>query len=481
MNDRLSMLDTMFLDLEEADPGAHMHIGAALIFDPLPDGGAPAIEELRDQMAERLAIVPRFGQRLSDPHTSVLSWRSWESVGEVDATTHLRRATLPPRGGEAALMDWLGDFWSHRLDRSLPLWEMVLLEGLPEGRWAIVTKTHHCLVDGVGSLDIAYAMLDTQPEPAEHPAPENAPANGGETGGFWLSPGLILRGVRAGTDLLVHPGAAAEAARTAAAMTELLVREEIIAAPHCSLNGPITGTRRFAAVRFALDDIKAIKRALGGTVNDVVLALCAGGLRELLLSRGEQPPAKGLRAQIPVNVRSDDAEHALGNQLTSLFAELPVGEPDALARYEAVVARAEELKVSSQPVAGKGLVTLTDAMPPGFGALLGRLIFNDERAFNLTITNVPGPQQRFYAFGAPLREILPLVPLFNRHRVGIAAVSYAGQMVFGLNADRVNVRDLDVLAEGIEKTYRELSRAASSSPKPRSIPAHRKRKSGAVS
>jgi diacylglycerol O-acyltransferase len=209
-------------------------------------------------------------------------------------------------------------------------------------------------------------------------------------------------------------------------------------------------------VRLDLAEVKATKTRLGGTVNDVVLALCAGGLRHLLLSRGDALTEGNLRAQVPVNIRPEDKEHALGNELTSLFIELPVGEGDPSVRYRYIVDRAEQLKAGSQRTGGKTIVELADMGPPAAGALLARSMFGGARMFNLTITNVPGPQQRLYAFGSPLVEVLPLVPLFAGHTIGIAVVTYAGQMVFGLNADRMSAPDLGILAEGIEHAFSEL-------------------------
>jgi diacylglycerol O-acyltransferase len=446
MSNRLSFLDTLFLDLEQADPNAHMHIGAALIFDPLPGGGAPSIDALRAHLGERLALLPRYSQRLSAIHTSPLHRTEWEPVGRPDLTTHVREAALPAGATEETLRDWLGEFWSHRLDRTLPLWELVLVTGLPRDRWALASKTHHCLVDGIGSLDIGYALLDTEPHPAPLPCPlpeDYEPPAGRD----WLAP------LRDAAHLIRHPRQAAE---TAVAMTELLAREEVIPAPATSLNGTLSGWRRFGTAAFDLADIKAIKNERGGTVNDVVLALCTGGLRHLLLHRHEEP-AHDLRAQIPVNLRDLSREHDLGNQIGTLIAELPVTEPDPEIRYVLVRERAEHLKHSNQILAARGLTATSEALPPAVGAQLGRLLFNHQRAFNLTITNVPGPQQPFYAFGARLRELLPLVPLFNTHRLGIAVISYDGRLTFGLNCDRTTSADLDVLVEGIEQSFAELN------------------------
>lgn len=459
MGEQLSMLDTMFLELEQFDESAHMHIGAALVFDPLPDGGTPDIAALREHVGERIEMLPRFRQRLSAPQAGPLSWLTWEPAAAFDLDSHVHRATLPAPGGEAELHEWLGDFWSHRLDRHRPLWEMTLLDGLEGGRWALATKTHHCLVDGVGSVDIGNALLDTSPggTSARSQPPPESPGNGeepeGRGGRFWLSPGLILRGARAGVGAALHPRESFDRVRAA---TELIVREEVIGAPGSSLNGPMSGTRLFATVRLDLDEVRATKTRLGGTVNDVVLAICAGGLRHLLVSRGDELPERSLRAQVPVNIRREEKEHSLGNELTSLFVELPVDEADPLARYRRVVDRAEQLKVGSQRAGGKTIVDMADMGPPLAGALLARSMFGGPRMFNLTITNVPAFRERLYALGAPLVDVLPLVPLFAGHTIGIAVVSYAGQMVFGLNADRVSAPDVGVLAEGIERSFAEL-------------------------
>ena len=456
MGEQLSMLDTMFLELEQLDESAHMHIGAALVFDPLPRGGTPDIAELRDHMRARVGALPRFSQQLSGPHAGPLTWLTWEPTESFHLDAHLHHAALPAPGGEAELYEWLGEFWSHRLDRHRPLWEMTLLDGLEGGRWALVSKTHHCLVDGVGSLDIGHLLLDASPDAPPPPAQPLAASDeqDGEHahGRFWLSPGLVLRGARAGLGAAAHPRESFDRARAA---VELVVRDEVIAAPQTSLNGPMSGTRQFATVRLDLADVKAVKSHLGGTVNDVVLAICAGGLRHLLLARGDALP-EGLRAQVPVNIRAQDREHSLGNELTSLFVELPLTEADPLARYRRVQERAQELKAGSQRAGGKTIVDLADMGPPLAGNLIARSMFGGTRMFNLTITNVHGPQERLYAFGAPLVEVLPLVPLFAGHTIGIAVVSYAGQMAFGLNADQMSAPDVAVLAEGIERSFAEL-------------------------
>jgi diacylglycerol O-acyltransferase len=471
MGEQLTMLDTMFLELEQADDAAHMHIGGALVFDPLPDGGgAPDLARLRRHMRERLPILPRFAQQLSGVHAGPLSWLTWEPAEPLDPDAHVQQATLPAPGTDEQLRAWLGDFWSHRLDRHRPLWEMVLLDGLEGGRWVLATKTHHCLVDGVGSLDIGHLLLDATPEGDDRAADTALGAPPTEDHGhgrFWLNPSLVVRSARTGAGAVLHPRAVLDRALAA---VELVAREEIVPAPGCSLNGPMSGTRHYATVRLDLADVKAVKTRLGGTVNDVVLAVCAGGLRHLLLSRGDTLPDRPLRAQVPVNVRPGEHEHDLGNELTSLFVELPLSEPDALARYRAVTRRAAALKAGSQQAGGRAIVALADMGPPLAGAIIARSMFGGARMFNLTITNVPGPQQRLYAFGAPLVEILPLVPLFAGHTVGIAVLSYAGGMVVGINADRMGAPDVDVLAEGLEHAFAELAAVPAPTPRFASTP-----------
>jgi WS/DGAT/MGAT family acyltransferase len=459
MAEQLSPLDTMFLDLEQVEDGATMHFGAVMVFDPLPGGGAPDIERVREHVDRRLYLLPRYRMQLSQPRAGRVSWTTWQPTPHFDIAAQVRRATLPSPGGEAELHEWFGDFLSHRLDRRRPLWEIVLLDGLAGGRWALATKTHHCLVDGVGSVDVGRILLDAEPSPPRRRPPGHWHIERPEDHHTALSrlyPELLVRGAKAGAEAMLHPRATLA---RAAAIADLVVHEDLIAAPDCSLNRPLSATRSYGAVRFSLEDIKAIKRTLGGTVNDVVLAISTGGLRRLLLARGESPPAAGLRAQIPVNIRTPEREHSLGNVLTSLFVELPVAEPDPLARYGQVVRRAEALKVSSQPQGGKALVDIAGLAPPLVGELLGRAMFGGQRVFNLTITNVRASDTPLYAFGAPLREVLPYVPLFATHSVGIAVVSYAGGLVFGLGADRTCTPDLATLTTGLEESFAELAHA----------------------
>ncbi len=456
MTEQLSPLDTMFLDLEQVDDGATMHFGAVMVFDALPGGGTPAIDDVREHLDHRLHLLPHYRMRLSQPRAGHRTWTSWEPAPSFDIAAQVRHATLPSPGDDTELHEWFGDFLSHRLDRRRPLWETALLDGLAGGRWALATKTHHCMVDGMGSVDVGAALLDSEPSPGRRRPPGHW-SIGEERNGrrplARLYPESLLRGARAGADAVLHPRDTL--ARTAA-VANLVVHEELIAAPDCSLSGSLSAGRSYRAVRFGLEDVKAVQHELGGTLNDVVLAISAGGLRRLLLERGEEPPAAGLRAQIPVNIRSTAHQRAQGNVLTSLFVELPVAEPDPLERHRLIVERDAALKASSQAQGGKALVELAGFAPPILTELLGRAMFGSKRVFNLTITNVRASAAPQYAFGAQLRDILPYVPLFATHSVGIAVVTYTDELMVGLGADRTLVPDIDVLAEGVESAFEEL-------------------------
>lgn len=453
MKDQLTPLDTAFLELEQADECSHMHIGWAMLFDPRLGGGTPPVEEVRELVESRLDAMPRFRCRLSHPHTGGLRWPRWEADSRFDVAAHVRHATLPAPGGERELLDWLADFYSHRLDRSRPLWEMTVIDGLAGGSWCIATKVHHCLVDGMSGVSVTNLLLDSSPTPSrgDTPATGVPPAPSPSHAGM----ALLARGARAGVNMARHPHAAAELLQRAAKVAEFIVRDELVPAPASSLNVPIRGNRRMEMVAVPLSELKAIKSELGGSVNDVVLTIAAGGLRHLLQTRGETLPEHGLRVMVPVNVRRASEMMALGNRVSSLFVELPVFEPEPLVRYRKTAAATAELKRSGLAGSAEALMDVAGVVPPVLHAALARLAFTP-RLFNVTITNVPGPGQTLYALGTPLRRVIPLVPIFANHAVGLAVVSYDGEVVFGLNGDHGAMPDLKVLAEGFEQSLAEL-------------------------
>jgi diacylglycerol O-acyltransferase len=461
MADTLTALDATFLELEQDNDGALMSIGGVMVFDPLPSGRVPTYGEVCAGIAARLARLPRYSQRLSSPRTGGFSWPRWLDDDRFDVRDHVKHVALPAPGGPGELCDWAGDFYSHRLDRTRPLWEMALIEGLEHGRWALAHKTHHCLVDGVGAVDVAYLMLDSEPEP-ERPSLGIPPAADPvallraalptSLQPVVQAAGAGTRGAEATVHAMLHPRNALERSLSVA---ELLVRDEVIAAPPTSLNVPIGSSRRFAVVDVPLAELKAIRCALGGSVNDVVLAACASGLRKLLIERGEQPPARGLRAMVPMNLREASEHLGLGNRISSLFVELPVAEPAARARHRKIVAATRRLKRSGAAAGASTMLDLAALAPPVVHALLARSLYA-MRLFNVTITNVPGPQIPLYALGARLHEVWPVVPLAAEHSVGVAAFSYNGLVTFGVIADSESTPDIALLACGIEEGIEEL-------------------------
>lgn len=426
-------------------------------------------------LGQRLTAMNRYRQRLSAPTTGGLHWPSWEPDLNFDLAAHVRRVRLPGRGTDEALREWASDFYSNRLDRSRPLWELVVISGLEGGRWALASKTHHCMIDGVGSVDAALVMLDGERNPERPPEASGGeaeePATVAEQRGGFLDrvPGApllrlplrtasaLLEAGRSGADLAIHPSHTRDALRRSRALVETLVRSELMAAPKTSLNVPIGGKRRIETVEVPLESLREIKQELGGTINDVILAVIAGGLRDLLLARGEELPASGLRAMVPVNIRSAGDQLAIGNRITSLFVPIAVAEGDPWQRYRRQVEDAESLKAGDQALGSTAIIDFAGHAPPVLHGMIARSLYAT-RLFNLTITNVPGPQRPLYAFGSKLLSVWPIVPLASEHCLGIAVFSYDGRLFLTVNADYDSTHDLAVLIDGIRAAIDQLGR-----------------------
>ncbi|MFL5872370.1 MAG: wax ester/triacylglycerol synthase family O-acyltransferase [Solirubrobacterales bacterium] len=460
MRSHLSPLDATFLEIEEADAVTHMHVGAALVFDPVPGSRPPSLARLRAQLRARIEDVSILRRHLSLPGTGH-ALPVWIPDPSLDIGQLIRRESVPQPGGESELMEWVGDYLSVRLDRSLPLWEVVLLEGLEDGRWALVFKFHHCLVDGISGVNLIAALLDAQPEPEEGTTTlaQLVTSLGEEENRAVLARlrGVVGEDLSGGIDAAIRPHDVSQILDESRAMAARLAREEPTKAPPTSINRPIGAGRRLAAVDVPLGQLERVSRGLGGTVGDVVTAATAGGLRALFAARGEH--VSQLRAVVPIGLRQATESLALGNSLSSLLIDLAIAEDDPLRRYRMVAAATSELRGASGSVLGRLAAELSDISPPVVQSVMARLAFTPN-LFNVLIANGPGAPITLYSLGAPLRRIVPTVPIFSGQAISAAAMGYDGRVFFGLNADRDSVPDLDLMRAGIEETLHDLSRVA---------------------
>ena len=455
--DRLSPLDVSFLYLEgETTP---MHVGGVCILEPPPDGFD--YDRLVRIISERIATVPRFRQkvrwvpgRLGNP--------VWVDDNDFDVTYHVRRSALPKPGTEDQLKELTARVQSRPLDRARPLWEIYLVEGLADGRIAIITKTHHAMVDGVSAVDIGAVILDLTREPRETPYEEWTPQR--EPSGAALMASALKNAVLKPAELagtarhnLADVRRVAGRAASLAGGLAATVRSTARSAPDSPLNADIGAQRRFGMARTDLDDYKRVRKEHGGTVNDVVLATVSGALRTWLLTRGESVNGRVIRAMVPVSVRTEDQQGALGNRVSSYFVDLPVGEVSPVLRLHQVSYAMSGHKDSGQSVGAEALVALSGFVAPTMHALGARVAAGlSRRLFNVVVTNVPGPQIPLYAAGAEMLEVFPVVPLAKGQAVSIGLTSYNGGVYYGLNADRDAMPDIDVLAQLIEESLAEL-------------------------
>jgi WS/DGAT/MGAT family acyltransferase len=463
--ERLTALDASFLYLEE--PDTPMHVGGVLVLEC--PAGVLDHDALVGLVRARLPLVPRYRQRVLEV-PGHLANPVWVDDPDFDVSYHVRRSALPRPGNEGQLLDLVARLTARPLDRRRPLWEMYLVEGLAEGRSAVITKTHPALVDGLAAIDIGQVILDESPD-----APGAPPGDRGE----WRprrAPGQVALVWEAVEEYLQRPSAVVETARTAVGdirataarwagvaggIVTAAARTAVRPAPMSPLNAPIGRQRRVAVARAALDDVKVIRKASGGTVNDVLLAVVTGALREWLLSRGE--PVVGstsVRALVPVSVRSDEDDDA--SRVSSLLVDLPVGEPNPRVRLARISYAMRALTQSNQSVGADTLSALSGFAPPTLHALGARAASGlSRRLFNLLITNVPGPQTPRYAGAARMVEVFPVVPLAKGQGLAIGLTSYDGTVYVGLNADRDSISDVDVLADLIEQEVTSLVESAS--------------------
>ncbi|HKH14260.1 MAG TPA: wax ester/triacylglycerol synthase family O-acyltransferase [Solirubrobacterales bacterium] len=462
--DRLSATDVSFLTNESS--ASHMHVGAILIFE----GPAPSYGDLLDHVRSRLHLVPRFRQKLAYPPAQT-GRPFWIDDPNLNLEYHVRHSALPAPGSEEQLRRMAGRVFSQQLDRSKPLWELWIVQGLTRNRFALLTKTHHAVVDGVSGVDIATVLFDLNPvpEPAEPddswaPQPEPSSASLLVRGSEDLLQAPI-RAVRRLERVVQHPESAARQVRDAVEAVSEVGWNFANPAPKVPLNVEIGSHRRYVWVRSDLDHFKRVKNKLGGTVNDVVLAVVAGALREWLRGRGIRTEGLELRAQVPVSIRAQDERGELGNRLAAMRAPLPVYIADPVRRLQLVTEAMRGLKQSKQALGAEVISRFNDFAPPTLLAQSARINFST-RLFNLTVTNVPGPQVPLYILGRELEDIFPIGFLPPNQALFVAIMSYNGGVNFGLLADYDAMDDVDVVAKGIEQGIAELMEAAEEATEP---------------
>src|ERR671936_956109 len=456
--DRLSAVDASFLAQEGRS--SHMHVGAILLFE----GPPPAYDELIAHVESRLHLVPRYRQKLAFPRLE-MGRPVWVDDPRLNIEYHVRHTALPPPGSIEELRVLAGRIFSQRLDRTKPLWEIWFAQGLANNRFALITKTHHAMIDGIAGVDLASVLFDLDPVPQEiepdeswapHPEPSQAELVADGVKGLARVPfGVAERALRAVRD----PARAAGKVREAAEGVGEVVWAGLNPAPDTPLNVPIGPHRRVRWVQSRLNDFKEIKNSLGGTVNDVVLAVVTGALRRWLKLRGVRTEGLELRALVPVSIRTEDERGQLGNRIAAMRGPLPVYATDPRERLRIVSEAMTGLKESKQALGAEVIAGLSGFAPPTILAQASRLNFST-RLFNVIVTNVPGPQFPLYMHGRELQELVPLAFLPENHALAIAIMSYNGKAYFGLVADYDAMPDLDYVGAALGESLTELLSAA---------------------
>lgn len=452
--DRMSPQDASFLHVE--NDVNHMHIASVAIFEGLP----PDYDEIVSMVRSKLRLVPRYRQKVRFVPLE-LGRPVWIDDSHFNLRYHIRHTALPSPGSDEQLRNLVGRVMSQQLDRAKPLWELWVVEGLEEDRWAILSKNHHCMVDGVSGTDLLTVVMDQTPDPEREleqpwepePEPTAAELVRSSLRERTMRPSEVVRSVRA---------AFRGPRRVLAELREFGLGMSSFGSflnpnVESSLNGPIGPHRRWTWAQTTIAEVKKVRTAHGGTVNDVVLSIITRGFRELLMKRGEPVEDRVVRTLVPVSVRKPDEQGAYNNRVSAMFAELPVGVSDPVERLAAIRSQMDDLKESKQAVAAETLTSLSGFAPPMLLALGARLFARLDQATVQTVTtNVPGPQTPLYAAGRRMLTARPYVPLAGSVRIGVAIFSYAGQLNFGITGDFEGAPDIDVLAHGIETGMQEL-------------------------
>ncbi|MEZ5186444.1 MAG: wax ester/triacylglycerol synthase family O-acyltransferase [Candidatus Nanopelagicales bacterium] len=455
MPDRLSPLDTTFLLLER--DGQPMHIGGLMVFE----GPAPTYEQLCEYLDSRLDQVPRYRQKIQSVPLHI-GQPVWVDDDNFELEFHVRHTAVPKPGKAEQLERLASRLLSQRVDLERPLWEIWLVEGLANRRWALINKAHHAMIDGLSGHDIMEVILDPDPDGRDNPPSSWAPEPSPGTVGL-VTDAMIDSVRRPGEHLgrivsrVANPRELAEhvAIRTVGSKSvggRLLSTES-------TLGGPIGPHRRWGWVEGDLATIKAVKNAFGGTVNDVILTAVTGGFRALLESREIDTRPLQIQSMIPVSTRAP-GDTSGGNEVSAMFAQLPIGVEDPVDRLHAMTRQMDRVKRSGAPLTVDSIIGLADFVPPMLFAAAGRVAGQiNLRAFDTVTTNVPGPQNPLYLLGRQLSTLIPFVPLGPGIRISTAIVSYNGTINFGVTADYDTVRDLPVFLEGLRSTLDELGKA----------------------
>lgn len=463
--DRLTFIDNSFLVYEDASPDCAMHVAATQIHEAAPlrsPDGSLDIDRIEEYVVSRLDRIPRYRQRLA--RTPLESHPVWVDDRSFNIRYHVRHTRLPRPGDERQLKRLVGRIFSQRLDREKPLWELWVIEGLEGDRIAITSKVHHCMVDGVSGSELIAALLTSEPQEKPGPIarwqPRPAPSR------VELGIGEVSRALRAPRDLASslarvlrdEDGARHEASERMRALVRLLA-DAGYATP-VPFNWPVGPHRRIDWLPMSLGQIRDVRRAVGGTLNDVVLATAAGGFaRFLSRDRGMSLDDVHFRIMAPVSVRTNDQRGTLGNRVSAWVVELPLGERDPLARVEAIRKQTEALKTSRQALGADTLTRVTEWTGSTLLSLGARLMAYGT-PFNTVITNVPGPRKPLYLLESRMLAIHPHVPIMGTLGIGVALFSYEGTISWGFTADWDLVPDLHALALATERSFTELRRAA---------------------
>lgn len=461
--ERLGALDASFLGLEDANN--HMHVGGILLLDEKPlrgERGRVDIDRIRATIETRLSRVPRFRQRLSEVPGE--GHPIWIDEPHFNIAYHVRHSALPRPGDQEALEALVGRIMSQQLDRGKPLWEMWFVEGVEGDRLALITKTHHCMIDGVAGAELISVLLD----PAENVTPvapqawkpRPAPSTGRLAADALLhraaQPLEAWHALRQAWD---DPGHATHAIREAALGVAQVLSPALHSASQTPLNQQLGPHRRFGMIEHRVSDYKRVKDLLGGTLNDVVLTTVSGALRGFFEKRGLGVDDLEIRAMVPVSVRPKGGSRALGNQITQLVAQLPIHVAEPEERLAAIRKTMSELKESKQALGGRVLTAVAEWTVPNVLVQAVRMTVRS-RPYNLVVTNVPGPQIPLYLLGSRMRASYPVAPLTPGQALNVALFSYDGGLYWGLNADWDALPDLPLLADQIRFAFAELQSAA---------------------